>query len=80
MRRLLRCAAVLAAVLAAGLGFGLAFAAPAGAAAPQPIAPSELSKATNAAHSSNAAGLLAKFPVRRRPQPALAPTATRSTR
>lgn len=58
MRRLLRCAAV----LAAGLGFGLAFAAPAGAAAPQPIAPSELSKATNAAHSSNAAGLLAKIP------------------
>ncbi|WUJ70800.1 hypothetical protein OG809_37585 [Kribbella soli] len=58
MRRLLRCAAV----LAAGLGFGLAFAAPAGAAAPQPIAPSELSKATSAAHSSSAVKLLAKVP------------------
>jgi hypothetical protein len=58
MRRLLRCAAV----LAAGLGFGLAFAAPAGAAVPQPVAPSELSKATNAAHSSDAARLLAKVP------------------
>ena len=58
MRRLLRCAAV----LAAGLGFGLAFAAPAGAAAPQPIAPNELSKATNAAHSSSAVQLLAKVP------------------
>ncbi|RZU01721.1 hypothetical protein EV645_7817 [Kribbella rubisoli] len=58
MRRLLRCAAV----LAAGLGFGLAFAAPAGAAAPQPIAPSELSKATSAAHSSSAVQLLAKVP------------------
>lgn len=58
MRRLLRCAAV----LAAGLGFGLAFAAPAGAAVPQPVAPSELSKATNAAHSSDASRLLAKVP------------------
>ncbi|MFD3406432.1 hypothetical protein ACFWUU_37445 [Kribbella sp. NPDC058693] len=58
MRRLLRCAAV----LAAGLGFALAFAAPAGAAVPQPVAPSELSKATNAAHSSDAARLLAKVP------------------
>ncbi|MFI5694237.1 hypothetical protein ACIA58_20480 [Kribbella sp. NPDC051586] len=58
MRRLLRCAAV----LAAGLGLGLAFAAPAGAAAPQPVAPSELSKATNAAHSSSAVQLLAKVP------------------
>ncbi|MEV4264379.1 hypothetical protein [Kribbella sp. NPDC049584] len=58
MRRLLRCAAV----LAAGLGFGLAFAAPAGAATPQPIAPNELSKATNAAHSSSAVQLLAKVP------------------
>ncbi|MER7250673.1 hypothetical protein [Kribbella sp. NPDC000426] len=58
MRRLLRCAAV----LAAGLGFGLAFAAPAGAAVPQPVAPTELSKATNAAHSPSAARLLAKVP------------------
>lgn len=58
MRRLLRCAAV----LAAALGLGLAFAAPAGAAAPQPVAPSELSKATNAAHSPDASRLLAKVP------------------
>ncbi|WP_329000668.1 hypothetical protein OHA18_40320 [Kribbella sp. NBC_00709] len=58
MRRLLRCAAV----LAAGLGFGLACAAPAGAAVPQPVAPGELSKATSAAHSPDAARLLAKVP------------------
>lgn len=53
---LLRCAAV----LAAGLGLGLAFAAPAGAAAPPPVSPNELSKATNAAHSPAALGLLGK--------------------
>jgi hypothetical protein len=53
---LLRCAAV----LAAGLGIGLAFAAPAGAATPQPVSSNELSKATNAAHSPAALGLLGK--------------------
>jgi hypothetical protein len=53
---LFRCAAV----LAAGLGIALAFAAPAGAAAPQPVSPNELSKATNAARSPAALGLLGK--------------------
>ena len=53
---LLRCAAV----LAAGLGIALAFAAPAGAVFPQSVSPNELSKATNAAHSPAALGLLGK--------------------
>ncbi len=53
---LLRCAAV----LAAGLGFTFAAAGPAGAAGPQPVAPTELSKATNAARSSEALSLLGK--------------------
>jgi hypothetical protein len=53
---LLRCAAV----LAAGLGFTLAAAGLADAAGPQPVAPTELSKATNAARSSEALSLLGK--------------------
>lgn len=53
---LLRCAAV----LAAGLGFTFAAAGLAGAAGPQPVAPTELSKATNAARSSEALSLLGK--------------------
>jgi hypothetical protein len=57
MRRLLlRCAAV----LAAGLAFSFAASGPAGAAGPQPVSPTELSKATDAAHSSDALSLLAK--------------------
>jgi hypothetical protein len=53
---LLRCAAV----LAAGLGLTFAAAGSAGAAGPQPVAPTELSKATDAARSSEALSLLGK--------------------
>ena len=53
---LLRCAAV----LAAGLGLTFAAAGLAGAAGPQPVAPTELSKATDAARSSEALSLLGK--------------------
>ncbi|TCC28469.1 hypothetical protein [Kribbella sindirgiensis] len=53
---LLRCAAV----LAAGLGFTFAAAGLADAAGPQPVAPAELSKATDAARSSEALSLLGK--------------------
>ncbi|TDO52845.1 hypothetical protein EV651_11735 [Kribbella sp. VKM Ac-2571] len=53
---LLRCAAV----LAAGIGFTFAAAGLAAAAGPQPVAPTELSKATNAARSSEALNLLGK--------------------
>lgn len=53
---LLRCAAV----LAAGLGFTFAAAGLAAAAGPQPVAPAELSKATDAARSSEALSLLGK--------------------
>jgi len=53
---LLRCAAV----LAAGLAFSFAASGPAGAAGPQPVSPSELSKATDAARSSDALSLLGK--------------------
>ncbi|HZX08658.1 hypothetical protein, partial [Kribbella sp.] len=52
----LRCAAV----LAAGLGLAVAGAGLAAATGPQPIAPSELSKATTAARSSTATTLLTK--------------------
>ena len=53
---LLRCAAV----LAAGLAFSFAASGPAAAAGPQPVSPSELSKATDAARSSDALSLLGK--------------------
>ncbi|NIK58689.1 hypothetical protein [Kribbella shirazensis] len=53
---LLRCAAV----LAAGLGFAFATVGPAGAAGPQPVSPTELSKATTAARSAGALSLLGK--------------------
>lgn len=53
---LLRCAAV----LAAGLAFSFAASGPAGAAGPQPVSPTELSKATDAARSSDALSLLGK--------------------
>ncbi|TCC22992.1 hypothetical protein [Kribbella speibonae] len=53
---LLRCAAV----LAAGFGFTFAAAGLADAAGPQPVAPAELSKATDAARSSEALSLLGK--------------------
>ena len=53
---LLRCAAL----LAAGLAFSFAASGPAGAAGPQPVSPTELSKATDAARSSDALSLLGK--------------------
>jgi hypothetical protein len=57
MRRLLlRCAAV----LTAGLVLSFAASGPAGAAGPQPVAPAELSKATDAARSPEALALLGK--------------------
>jgi hypothetical protein len=58
MRILLR----VAAVLGAGLGLTFAVAGAAGAASPQPVSPSELSKATTSARSSDALRLLAKVP------------------
>ncbi|MEU4192277.1 hypothetical protein AB0E69_10280 [Kribbella sp. NPDC026611] len=51
------------AVVAAALGLTVAAAATAGAAGPQPIAPTELSKATTAAHSPTALHLLSKIPA-----------------
>ncbi|MEV5966832.1 hypothetical protein AB0L70_34000 [Kribbella sp. NPDC051952] len=55
---LYRCAAV----LAAGLGLALTVSGAASAAAPDPVSSNELAKATTAAHSPTALGLLGKLP------------------
>ncbi|GAA1593018.1 hypothetical protein GCM10009804_56850 [Kribbella hippodromi] len=60
---LFRRAAVVTGVLAAALTLTFAAAAPANAAGPNPISPTELSKATNAAYSGAAITLLGKVPT-----------------